>query len=57
MQFDEHSDLDNSVYKKASIANVKRLAKWLRLRIVDMSEGQIRRLVRWRVSSHRKYFG
>lgn len=57
MQFDEYSDLDNSVYKKASIANVKRLAKWLRLRIADMSEGQIRRLVRWRISSHRKYFG
>jgi hypothetical protein len=43
-----------STLKKASDANLIRLAKYLNLRIDGMGKGQIARLIKWRISLHRE---
>jgi len=35
---------------KAAIDGVRRLARWLGLKIEGMSDGQVRRLVKWRLA-------
>ncbi len=36
--------------REAKPANVRRLARYLGLRIESLSDGQVRRLIRWRTS-------